>query len=294
MADAAFTQSGGVPFKACPFAMPPPSSQVVSAAESRSRFSKLRMVSATVGSSSQSFSSPVDGPSSAIPMPGLSPIEVWLLVTMEKWYREALALKCPWMRRRALDCIDTIEIVARTCVVLPQNIGIVGPPMGCRGDDEAPPKHMGLSIDQVTDVIRQDWKEETMKGYYVTGKMSSSIYRDDCFFDGPDPDMPVKGLRKFRGAASQLFDRKQSTAELIDLQVVEQADGHVIVARWRMNGVLRLPFKPKMPEVVGKTTYYLDDDMLVYNHAEEWDISAIEAFYKTDWFANMGGAPHHY
>jgi hypothetical protein len=82
---------------------------------------------------------------------------------------------------------------------------------------------------------------------------------------------------------------------LIDCQVVEQGGGNVIVVKWRMNGVLRpLPFQPKMPEVVGRTTYYFDDDMLVYKHFEEWDISAVEAFYKTDWFNNVGGAHHNY
>jgi Uncharacterized conserved protein (DUF2358) len=289
-----FTPSGRSLFTARPFPTPPSSSKVVTATEKDSRISKLRMVSAIVDSSPECCPPMVDDLSTPVSGSGLSPIEVWLLVTMEEWYRDALALKCPWMRRRALDCIDTIEIIARACVILPQNLGIVGPPMGCRGDHEAPAKQTGLSMEQLSDVVRQDWKQETMKGYYVTGTMSEFVYRDDCLFDGPDPDMPVKGLRKFCGAASQLFDRKLSTAELLDCQVVEQAGGNVIVVKWRMNGVLRLPFQPKMPEVVGRTTYYLDDDMLVYKHFEEWDISAVEAFYKTDWFCNVGGAHHNY
>jgi hypothetical protein len=32
------------------------------------------------------------------------------------------------------------------------------------------------------------------KGYYVTGRLSKPIYRDDCLFDGPDPDMCVLRL----------------------------------------------------------------------------------------------------
>ena len=33
--------------------------------------------------------------------------------------------------------------------------------------------------------------------YYVTGKLSAAIYSDDCIFDSPDPDMPVRSLRRF-------------------------------------------------------------------------------------------------
>ena len=221
-------------------------------------------------------------------MPGpesLSPLEVWCLVKMEGWYSKALSLKCPWMRRRSLDFVDTIEMFARLTLVR-KNINIVGPPMGCRGDEKTQIKHKGLALEDVRDVIRLDWKEESHKGYYVTGLLSHIIYRNDCLFDGPDPDLPVTGLRKFVGAASQLFDRSKSTAELLSLDI----EGKVIVAKWRMKGVIRLPSRPEMPEVVGKTIYHLDEDNLIYLHEEEWDISAVEAFLKTKWFPSSSSS----
>jgi len=210
-------------------------------------------------------------------LPQLSPVEIWCAVRLEQWYEQALALKCPWMRRRSLDFVDTIEMAARLAIFSRKSLEVVGPTLGCRGDEKTAIKTKGLSIQAVADTIRYDWREYSQKGYYVTGAISAEVYRNDCFFDGPDPDMPIKGIRKFKGAASQLFDRKESTAELLNLQV----EGDVIVAKWRMNGVLRLPWKPRMPEVVGSTTYYLDEDNLVYKHVESWDISAIEAFMKT-------------
>ena len=114
-----------------------------------------------------------------------------------------------------------------------------------------------------------------------------------------DPDMPVRGLRKFLNAASQLFDQQLSTCELLSLNIQEQGHGadddDVIVARWRMNGVLRLPWKPKMPEVVGTTIYRLDENHLIRLHEETWDISAVEAFFRTKWldFSNYAGGSYH-
>jgi hypothetical protein len=183
-----------------------------------------------------------------------------------------------------LDFVDTLEAVARMTLISKHNLEIVGPEMGCKPDEKTRLKHKGLLLQDVAEVIRMDWRESSSKGYYITGNLNPSVYRDDCLFDGPDPDMPVKGLRKFRGAASQLFDRKKSTAELLDFKT----EGDVIIAKWKMNGVIRLPWKPRMPEVIGETTYYLDDDNLVYMHKETWDISAIEAFLK---MGMLGSSP---
>lgn len=225
----------------------------------------------------EAIASPISQPAWNV---ALSPVEVWSLVKCEELYNQGLQMKCPWMRRRMLDAVDTIEQIARSLVIQPKNLDMVGPPIGLRGDAVTSIKHKSLSIDDVAHIIRRDWKEDTSKGYYVTGSITPSVYRDDCLFDGPDPDMPVRGLRKFRGAASQLFDRSKSRAELLSFEV----DGDVVVAHWRMNGVLRLPFRPRMPEVIGTTTYHLDEHSLIYKHQETWQISATEAFCKTDWF----------
>lgn len=60
-------------------------------------------------------------------------------------------------------------------------------------------KHRGLPMDVIRDIIIKDWAgkagpgpDNNHKGYYITGKLNSTIYRDDCLFDGPDPDMPVR------------------------------------------------------------------------------------------------------
>jgi hypothetical protein len=139
-------------------------------------------------------------------------------------------------------------------------------------------KSPNLSIQQLADIIRKDWREDTLKGYYITGKLNTTIYRDDCLFDGPDPDMPVRGLRKYINAASQLFEHQTSTATLKSLEIV---DDRTIMVGWELEAVLHLPWHPKLPVWTGSTTYHLDEDGLVYFHEDAWDMSVFQAFTET-------------
>ena len=157
---------------------------------------------------------------------------------------------------------------------------------------------------------------EHHKGYYITGILNTTIYRDDCFFDGPDPDMPVRGLRKYLSAASKLFDHHESYADLLDLKVLSKTtsaanyfdtkfkDGittsnvikskrrspsseRKIEVKWRIGGVIMLPWKPKIKPYTGRTIYHIDENGLIYYHEEKWDISVWEAFIQA-LFPEMG------
>ncbi len=165
--------------------------------------------------------------------------------------------------------------------------------IGVRNPDGSIYKHKHLSIDEIRDVIEKDWSTNNDRGYYITGRLSTEIYRDDCLFDGPDPDMPVRGLRKYLAAASHLFEAKNSFATL-DRLSIEQNDkggspsgsgansgsgsGSVIVAHWTLGGVLMLPWRPEVKPWSGWTKYHLDEDGLIAHHEEGWDISVLEAF----------------
>lgn len=210
----------------------------------------------------------------------MSSLERWYLNTSEKSYGEALSLKCPFFRRRASDILDIIDSTIRLIVV--RNAAFVIPKVSLRGVGYESVKQVGLSTEELMEVLRRDWREETKKGYYVTGRLTTSVYRDDCLFDGPDPDMPVRGLRKYMNAASQLFDYKSSTSELLSLIVKDD----IVVARWKFNGTMRLPWRPKLPEVTGSTTYHIDATGLIHKHVETWDISAFQAFFQT-FFPNI-------
>jgi len=209
------------------------------------------------------------------------------------------SIKCPFWRRRVADSIDNVAMIIRFLVVrhkslfsaLPCEIEIPG----CKAvgrhvtmnPDGTVCKHNNLPIEELCNIISKDWSTYNDKGYYITGRLNSTIYKDDCMFDGPDPDMPVKGLRKYLAAASNLFDAKDSFAQLIDLSIVAKEQGKygngVIMARWKLGGRLMLPWKPKVKEWTGWTKYHLDSDGLIALHEEGWDISVPEAFINVIW-----------
>lgn len=211
----------------------------------------------------------------------LAPWEAWCLLNLETYYRKALQLHCPFLRRRASDALDAVEQVLRFMIIRHKSLELIGPPVGWRCEGEVCVKEKNLPTAVVMERIRADWRPDNNKGYYITGRLSTELYRDDCFFDGPDPDMPVQGLRKYLNAASQLFETKSSMSELLELN--HDPDTDLIHATWRMNGVLRLPWRPKLPEWTGTTTYHRDADGLIYKHTETWDMSVSQAFLKTLW-----------
>ena len=169
-------------------------------------------------------------------------------------------------------------------------------PPGCKplgrhiGRDGAG-KSRHLHVSEVARRVRGDWTSGALgssKGYYITGRLDSTLYRDDCLFTGPDPDMPVRGLRKYLGAASSLFDPRRSDAELLSLTHDESGGASggggggggrgVIEARWRLGGVINLPWHPTVEPWTGTTRYHLDDEGLIRLHEEGWDISVWRAF----------------
>uniref|UniRef100_A0A7S4JS18 Uncharacterized protein n=1 Tax=Odontella aurita TaxID=265563 RepID=A0A7S4JS18_9STRA len=149
-------------------------------------------------------------------------------------------------------------------------------------------KNRHLPLPVVAESIRSDWISNPtgMRGYYITGRLNSTLYVDSCLFDGPDPDMPVRGLRKYLSAASHLFDAKDSRAALLDLRC-EEGGGRMgrgaVEVRWRLDGTLMLPWRPRVRPWTGTTRYHLNEEGLVYLHEEEWDISVWEAFVCTVW-----------
>jgi len=212
-----------------------------------------------------------------------------LEIYFENLYSRSSQIKCPFFKRRAADLIDSMSMLFQFIIYRHKSINAPSffQPPGCkavghhveRDEDGAVLKIRGLAVDEVAKMIEQDWIGgcKNTKGYYITGKLNSRIYRDDCLFDGPDPDMPVRGLRKYLDAASKLFETGKSDAELLDISFNEA--NRFIDVRWRLSGILMLPWHPSVKPWTGTTRYYLDDDGLICVHREEWDISVFEAFY---------------
>lgn len=127
----------------------------------------------------------------------------------------------------------------------------------------------GLSISQLRDIVEEDF---VTGQYYVTGKLTKSIYADDCVFT--DPTVNVKGVDPYMEAVAQLFDPAASRADLISLDI---EDDHTLKLKWRLAGKLQLgdlSFKP----YTGTTLYVTGPDGLISQHTETWDISPVDVF----------------
>jgi hypothetical protein len=236
----------------------------------------------------------------------LNSIERYCLEKIDGWYGESQKVKCPFFRRRYGDVLDNLEWFVRNIIVRPPCRSSLGPIQACqpiqmevggrKGRYKSVPKTKNLPVERIMETIRRDWEgitrrrtnnnNQSSKGYYVTGKLSTSIYRDDCWFLSPDPDLPVQGLRKYIGIASHLFDSKTSHSELLSLQQQQQQEEendttqpHLqIKAEWKLSLTLKLPWRPSLPPFTGTTLYKFDEDNLIYQHEETWDISLLDAF----------------
>ena len=191
-------------------------------------------------------------------------------------YTRSFDVKCPFFRRRAFESVDTMKFLLHK--VGRRKFPYQSFSLAAVNVTNSR-KVFNLSLTALASMIKDDWQGRNQgKGYYVTGQLSREIYDDNCFFDGPDPDMPVVGLQKYLLSAAHLFDHHQSRADLTrPLQI--DADAGTIRAHWRIEGVINLPWHPQMKPMTGSTTYVIDPHSgLVCEHREQWDISVLDAF----------------
>ena len=225
-------------------------------------------------------------------------LETWYLDRLEDSYDYTERyIKCPFFRRRYGDILDDVEGLVRFALVRPyfqDSTARLGPRISCKSIGKGT-KEKNLSVEKLQQILRKDWRSPSSKnrttdatiinekGYYVTGRMSTNIYRDDCYFSSPDPDLPLKGLRKYIGVASHLFDSRASHSKLLSLKEIPGAEyqhpSRIIKADWKMALTINLPWKPKLSEFTGSTLYFLDEENLICKHQETWDISVLDAFW---------------
>ena len=205
---------------------------------------------------------------------GLTMWEVYWISMLNVLYEKSQNIKCPFGRRRFGDVLDNLEKGIRFFGLVRRDYQhLMGPPQACQPLKNGPAKTTHLPVTEVMESIRRDWTSQ--RGYYINGKLGTAVYRDDCLFDGPDPDMPVKGLRKYMGVAALLFDQQKSHSELVSLEVTSPK---TILATWKMSVTIKIPWRPTIKEWKGTTTYHLDEDNLIYKHQETWELSVLKAF----------------
>jgi hypothetical protein len=192
----------------------------------------------------------------------------------KKAWQNKDSIPCPFFKRRATDVLEATLgvgrfVLARHKSLLPASV------LGFAPHGKGGPKRTGLATAAVLEAIRRDFEE---KRYYITGKMTREIYSDACYFDSPDPDMPVQGLEKYINAISKLFASGKSKVDLLDLEILAP---DLLLSRWRLEATVALPWRPSIKAYTGVTLYELDEDGLISRHTELWSISATDAFLST-------------
>mmetsp|Transcript_45862 Transcript_45862/g.127296 ORF Transcript_45862/g.127296 Transcript_45862/m.127296 type:complete len:215 (+) Transcript_45862:624-1268(+) len=130
------------------------------------------------------------------------------------------------------------------------------------GYTHSPAKALGVSHDELLATLYADFSIHQCQ---VTGRLSKPFYSDACLFEGPDPDMPVRGLAKYCSASSNLFDHALSTCDLLAIgEATDRATGETLpVVFWRIEGVVNLPWHPTIKPYVGATIFRTDEQGLV-------------------------------
>ena len=184
-------------------------------------------------------------------------------------------IPCPFFRKRAGDAVESLVGVAGFIAARHKSLGLpenLLPPRAC-GE-----KTVGLPLHAVMAVVARDIEDGQ---YYVGGKLSQEVYDDACFFDGPDPDMPVRSLGRYCDALRGLFDPRASA---IELAAIEPHGASAFVAHWRISGALKLPWRPTIKPYAGCTLYECSPETgLIVSHTEAWSLSVLDAFLSTLW-----------
>lgn len=204
------------------------------------------------------------------------------------WAERSRGIKCPFFRRRAGDAVEAAAavfafVVARHKSLWPEPADLLPADLLPGGSARDASKQRGLSLEAVMGIVAADIEHGQ---YYVSGRLTPTIYDERCFFDGPDPDMPVRSLQRYTDALRGLFDPARSRIELLSM---EPRGERAFAAHWRLSGALKLPWRPAIKPYVGSTLYELGDDGLIASHTEAWSISVLDAFVST--FLPAYGAP---
>ncbi len=119
-------------------------------------------------------------------------------------------------------------------------------------------------IDQNIETLRHDLPTLFEKD------ISYDIYTPNIYFQ--DPVNKFKGKLNYRIIFWTLrFHARLFFTEIyFDLHDVSQSDEDIILAKWTVRGVLRVPWKAHI-FFNGYSTYKLNQDALIYEHIDTWD-----------------------
>ena len=201
--------------------------------------------------------------------------------TLERF--DPATIRCPFFRRRASDLLEAAVLVGRWLASrhksLDLSLGLLPLSTVAGQPSRAHGKALGASHDELLAALFRDFHDSQCQ---VTGRISRRHFSETCVFDGPDPDMPVKGLDKYLSAAATLFNHRQSRCEILGLASSPGDQGRLEpIVFWRIEGVVNLPWHPRIKPYVGATHFRTDADGLIVAAQEFWTITAFDAFVST-------------
>lgn len=135
-------------------------------------------------------------------------------------------------------------------------------------------------LPQLADILARDLERGAngRGGYPISGDLRPEIFRDDCRF--VDPTNDVRSLAKYQRALTILFDPAESTVKVVTAPAVDAAR-NAITATIRSEGVLQLPWRPRIAPWESSLTWRVDDDGLIYEQAQTWNVTSADALRQT-------------
>lgn len=148
------------------------------------------------------------------------------------------------------------------------------------GSPESTSKTIGLSLDDLKIRLERDLVFGTKGngGYFITGDLSTDIFRDDCIFT--DPTNQVSSLSQYQKGVRLLFDPKTSVVELIEPLTID-SERRSLSGTIRSRGMLQLPWHPFISAYESKIVYTIDKDGLVARQDQTWSKGADVALRET-------------
>mmetsp|Transcript_14580 Transcript_14580/g.31712 ORF Transcript_14580/g.31712 Transcript_14580/m.31712 type:complete len:236 (+) Transcript_14580:46-753(+) len=141
-------------------------------------------------------------------------------------------------------------------------------------------KLTGLTLSELASRLSHDLVEGStgQGGYFISGDISTQIFRDDCKFI--DPTNSVSSLSRYQKALTILFDPDQSYVQLLKPLEIDDSEKE-ITARIRSGGILRLPWSPRISSYESTIKYTIDENGLIESQIQEWSVSPYQALKET-------------
>ena len=173
-------------------------------------------------------------------------------------------------RRSALGLSAGLAVVPSAATAAPFEWTLL---WGGGSPEAAAPKQLRLPATEVAAQLERDLAKNK---YILTGQLTPSIFADDCRF--VDPNNAVDGLSRYQKALSLLF--RPELSELSAVRVSVAGDKR-IVADYVAEGVLKLPWRPRIAPWSGHIEWTLNAEGLVASQVDVWNITRLDAIRQT-------------